>query len=160
MQRDVICLILPPMVTRRILSAGLCLAVLCVFFAPRPSTGEPYLICDPYPKNGDQPTRFVIVAGKLKYSVPAQRLPDGSVRLRSDVSALRDGEHTMNVTAIDDRNHGESNPIRLKLVKTGKKVAVLAPPEEAKPTASPEKQQQGKIPPSRIPRGLLRPPEP
>ena len=66
----------------------------------------------------------------------------------------------MNVTAIDDRNHGESNPIRLKLVKTGKKVAVLAPPEEAKPTASPEKQQKGKIPPSRIPRGLLRPPEP
>jgi hypothetical protein len=48
----------------------------------------------------------------------------------------------------------------LKLVKTGKKVAVLTPPEEAKPTASPEKQQQGKIPPSRIPRGLLRPPEP
>jgi len=159
LQRDVICLILSPMVTRRILAAGLCLAVLCLL-APMPSTGEPYLICDPYPKNGDQPTRFVIVAGKLKYSVPAQRLPDGSVRLRFDVSALPDGEHTMNVTAIDDRNHGESDPIRLKLVKTGTKVTLLTSPEKAKPPAPAEKQQKGKIPPSRIPRGLLRPPEP
>jgi len=105
------------MVTWRILVAGLCLAVLCLL-APRPSTGEPYLICDPYPKNGDQPTRFLIVVGKLKYSVPPQWLPDRSVRLKFDLSQLPDGEHTMHVTAIDDRNHGKSDSIRLTLVKS------------------------------------------
>ena len=159
MQRLAICSILFHMATWRVLVAGLCLAVLCLL-APWPSTGEPFLISDPYPNNGDQPTRFVIVAGKLKYSVPAQKLPDGNVRLKFDVSLLPDGEHTMNVTAIDDRNHGESDSIRLKLVKTGKKVAVLTPPEEVKPPVPPEEQQKGKVPPSRIPRGLLRPPGP
>ena len=145
--------------TRRILVAGLCLAVLCLF-APKPSWGEPFLISDPYPKNADQPTRFAIVAGKLRYVVPAQKLPDGSVRLRFDVSVLPDGEHTMNVTAIDDRNHGESDSMRLKLVKTGKEVTLLTPPEEAEPSPSPENQQKAKVSPSRIPRGLLRPPGP
>ena len=53
-----------------------------------------------------------------------------------------------------------ANSTPLKLVKTGKKVAVLTPPEEAKPTVSPEIEQEGKIPPSRIPGGLLRPPGP
>jgi len=159
LQRVVICPILSHMATWRILVAGLCLAVLYLL-APRPSTGEPFLISDPYPNNADQPTRFAIVVGKLTYSVPAQKLPDGSVRLKFDVSLLPDGEHTMNVTAIDDRNHGKSDSIRLKLVKTGKKVAVLTPPKEVEPPAPPEKQQKGKVPPSRIPRGLLRPPEP
>ena len=80
--------ILSHMATWRILVAGLCLAVLCLL-APRPSTGEPFLISDPYPNKEDQPTRFVIIAGKLNYSVPAQKLSDGSVRLRFDVSARR-----------------------------------------------------------------------
>ena len=159
LQRDVIRLILSRMVTWRILAAGLCLAVLCLL-APRPSTGEPYLICDPYPKNGDQPTRFVIVAGKLKYSVRPQWLPDRSVRLKFDLSQLPDGEHTMHVTAIDDRNHGKSDSIRLTLVKTGTKVTLLTSPEKAEPPAPPENPQKGKVPPSRIPGGLLRPPEP
>jgi hypothetical protein len=154
-----ICLIFSHMVTWRILVAGLCLALLCLL-APRPSAGEPFLICDPYPNTGDQPTRFLIVVGKLKYSVPPQWLPDRSVRLKFDLSQLPDGEHTVNVTAIDDRNHRESDSIRLKLVKTGKKVAVLTPPEKAEPPAPPENPQKGKVPPSRIPGGLLRPPEP
>jgi hypothetical protein len=141
------------------LAAGLCLAVLCLF-APRSSTGEPFLICDLYPNTGDQPTRFAVVAGNLKYSVPPQWLPDRSVRLKFDLSRLPDGEHTVKVTAIDDRNHRESDSIRLKLVKTGKKVTLLTSPQEAEPPAVPEKPQKGKVPPSRIPRGLLRTPEP
>jgi hypothetical protein len=44
--------------------------------------------------------------------------------------------------------------------KTGKKVTLLTPPEDAQPPAPTEKQQRGKVPPSRIPKGLLRPPEP
>jgi len=155
----VVCLILSYMVTWRVLVSGLCMAVLCLL-APRPSTGKPFLISDPYPKNEDQPTRFVIVEGTHRYSVPAQRLPDGSVRLRFDLSPLADGEHTMNVTAIDDRTHGESGSIRLKLAKIGKKVTLLTSPEEAEPPAAPEKQQKTKISPSRIPRDLLRPPGP
>ncbi|MGA2109239.1 MAG: hypothetical protein ABSH25_16530 [Syntrophorhabdales bacterium] len=147
------------MTTWRMLAAGLCLAVLCLF-APRSSTGEPFLICDPYPNTGDQPTRFAVVAGNLKYSVPPQWLPDRSVRLKFDLSRLPDGEHTVKVTAIDDRNHRESDSIRLKLVKTGKKVTLLTSPQEAEPPAVPEKPQKGKVPPSRIPRGLLRTPEP
>jgi hypothetical protein len=66
----------------------------------------------------------------------------------------------MNVTAINDRNHGEWNLTPLKLVKTGEKVTVLTSPEKAEPPASPEKQQKAKVPPSRIPGGLLRPPGP
>jgi hypothetical protein len=159
LKRVMICLIFSHMVTWRILVAGLCLALLCLL-APRPSAGEPFLICDPYPNTGDQPTRFLIVVGKLKYSVPPQWLPDRSVRLKFDLSQLPDGEHTVNVMAIDDRNRGESGSIRLKLVKTGTKVTLLTSPEKAEPPAPAEKQQKGKIPPSRIPRGLLRPTEP
>jgi len=150
-------IILYPMAKWSVLVAGICLAMLSLF-APKSSSGEPFLISDPYPKTGDQPTRFVVVAGKLRYSVPAQKLPDGRVYLRFDVSRLPDGEHTVNVTAINDRTHGESNSTPVKLVKIGQKVTLLALPEKAEPPAPPEEQQKAKISPSRMPKGLLRPP--
>jgi hypothetical protein len=62
------CLILSDMVTWRILVAGLCLTVLSLL-APRPSMGAPFLISDPYPINGDQHTRFVVI------TIKAQRKP-------------------------------------------------------------------------------------
>jgi hypothetical protein len=145
------------MAMRSVLLAGVCLAVLCLFF-PRFSSGEPFLVSDPYPKTGGQPTRFAIVVGILKYSVPAQKLPDGRVCFRFDVSRLPDGEYTVNVRAIDDRTHGESKSTPVKLVKTGEKVTLIALPEKAEPPAPPKKREKAKIPPSRIPKGLLRPP--
>jgi hypothetical protein len=116
--------------------------------------GAPFLISDPYPNDKNQPTRFLIVEGELKYYVPAQKLPDGSVRLRFDVSQLPDGEHTVSVKAVNDRNHEESISMRLKLVKIGEKVTLL----KTEPLAPPERQQNGLIPPSRIIKGLLRQP--
>ena len=141
LQRVVISPILNNMATRSVLVIGVCLAMLC-FFAPRSSSGEPFLISDPYPNDKNQPTRFVIVEGEYKYNTPAQKLPDGGVRLRFDLSLLPDGEHTVYVRAIDDRKHRESNSTPLRLVKIGEKVTLLKP----------------LIPESKIPKGLLRQP--
>ena len=113
-------------------------------FCPRVFFGRAFSHIRSLPKTGHQPTRFVIVAGKLRYSVPARKLPDGRVYLRFDLSLLPDGEHTVNVRAIDDRAQGESNQAG-EVVKTGQKVTLLALPEKVEPTAPPEEQQKTKM---------------
>jgi len=110
---------------------------------------EPFLVSDPYPKRGDQPTRFSIVAGQLKFSVPAEKLPDGSVRLRFDLSQLPDGEQVLAITAVNEVKKTESGSVSIRLLKkNGKEVTIVTRREES------EKQ---KIPPSRSIGGLLRP---
>jgi hypothetical protein len=110
---------------------------------------EPFLVSDPYPKKGDQPTRFSIVAGQLKLSVPAEKLPDGTVRLRFDLSQLPDGEQILEIKAVNEVKKTESGSVSIRLLKkNGKEVTLVAPREES------EKQ---KIPPSRSIGGLLRP---
>jgi hypothetical protein len=147
------------MAMRRILVAGVCLVMLSIF-APRSSSGRPFLVSDPYTNKKNQPTRFVVVAGKLKFSVPAQKLADGSVCFRFDLSLLPDGEYTVNVTAINDRTRKESSSTQMKLVKIGEKVTLLPSPEKAEPPAPQEMKEKEQISPSRIPKGLLRLPGP
>ena len=111
--------------------------------------GEPFLVSDPYGKTEDQPTRFSIVAGELRFSIPAEKLPDGTVRLRFDLSKLPDGEHTIEIKAVNESRQTESEPVSLKLLKkNGQGVTLLA--SQGKP-------EKEKIPPSRTIPGLLRP---
>lgn len=111
--------------------------------------GEPFLVSDPYGKTEDQPTRFSIVAGKLTFSIPAEKLPDGTVRLRFDLSKLPDGEHTMEIKAVNEAKQTESEPASLKVLKKNGQGVTLSAPQG--------KSEKEKIPPSRTIPGLLRP---
>lgn len=142
---------------RSLLVVGVCLVILSVF-ASGSSSGEPFLASDPYPKGVSQPTRFIVVAGESWYSIPAQKLPDGGTCLKFDLAPLPDGEHTVTIRAINDRSHVESTSVLVKLVKIREKVTILASPEEREPSGPPIKQEKVLKPPSKIPKGMLRPP--
>ncbi len=109
----------------------------------------------PIRTRGSQPTRFIVVAGKHKFSVPAHKLPDGTVCLKFDLAKLPDGEYTVHVRAIDDHKHWESNSTSVKLTKNGNKVTYPPPPPPPEKTAP----VKVKISPSRVPGGLLKQPE-
>ena len=155
----VIRLTLYDMTVSNIAIAGACLAILWLFL-PRSALGEPFLVSDPYPNTERQPARFAIAAGKQKFSVPAEKQEDGSVRLKFDLALLRDGEQIIEIRAIDDRKHWGSKTTALKVVKKGSDVKISTPPEKIAPPAPPQKVQKTKIPPSRRIDGLLRPPGP
>jgi hypothetical protein len=89
------------------------------------------------------------VDGKLKFSIPAEKLPDGAVRLRFDLSELPTGEHRIEIKAVNESRQTESEPVLLNLLKKNGQVVILLAPE-----GKPEKE---KIPPSRTIPGLLRP---
>ncbi len=119
------------------------------FLTSAPCFGEPFLVSDSYGKTDGQPTGFFIIAGKLKFSIPAEKLADGTVRLRFDLSKLPDGEHTIEVKAVNESRNTVSEPVSLKLVKKDGQVVI-----QTAPRGTPEKE---KIPPSRTIPGLLRP---
>ena len=109
---------------------------------------EPFLVSDPYRKGPDQPTEFSIVAGKLSFSVPADKLPDGGVRLKFDLVRLPEGEHILQIKATDSVRRRESPSVFLKVLKkSAQEITVEAPPEAAV--------ERGLIPPSRTPRNLI-----
>lgn len=125
-----------------------------------PSFARPFLVSDPYPKSQIQPTRFEFVCGKLKFSRPPEILRDGRKRLKLDLSALPDGEVTLEIKAVDDHLGHEAKPVSVRLLKRGEDVRLLPPltgppsrPAPDAPQAVPEKQ---KIPPSRSYPGHLR----
>lgn len=141
----------------------LCHACLSIglFIALPLSHAEPFLISDAYPLSRKQPTDFDIVSGKLKFSVPAEKLADGTVRLRFDLAKLPDGEHTMEIKAVNKNKKAriESTVVQAKVVKNGKEVTLLLPKlEDAKePQAAKESEPvRDKISPSRSIRGILR----
>ena len=113
------------------------------------SIAEPFVVSDPYSRTGEQPAEFVIVAGQLKFSVPAEKLPDGTVRLKFDLSRLPDGESTLSIKAVDRLKQTESEAVSLKVRKDGKNVTLL---REQKAESAKEKR-----PPSRTIPGLLKP---
>ena len=111
------------------------------------SIAEPFVVSDPYPRTGEQPAEFVIVAGQLKFSVPAEKLPDGTVRLKFDLSRLPDGESVLSIKAVDRMKGTESEAVSLRVMKDGKNVTLL---REQKVEPAKEKR-----PPSRTIPGLL-----
>ena len=109
---------------------------------------EPFLVCDPYPKGRDQPTEFSIIVGKLNFSVPAEKLPHGAVRLKFDLVQLPDGEHILKIKAVNRLTRKESEIVAQRLFKkNGKEVTIGGrPPEEPTREKAPAKNL---IPPSR-----------
>lgn len=59
-----------------------------------------FLTSDPYPLTGAQPEKFIIVLdGAAKVESTPEKIPDGRLRLRYDISSLGTGLHTAVVFA-------------------------------------------------------------
>lgn len=137
-----------------------CLAI-GLFVAAPLSHAEPFLISDAYPTSRKKPTDFDIVSGKLKFSVPAEKLADGAVRLRFDLAKLPDGEHTIEIRAVNNNKKArmESIVVQAKVVKDGKEVVLLSPVLKSAIDSQATKELEpakDKISPSRNIRGILR----
>ncbi len=118
-------------------------------FATELCSAAPFLVCDPYSKEGEQPTGFFVASGKLTFSTPAERLPNGAVRLKFDLGNLPDGEHKVEVRAVNESTGAKSEPVHVQILKKDGQAVILATPQPI-----PEKQ---KIPPSRTIPGLRKP---
>ncbi len=71
------------------------------------ANAAPFLVCDPYPSSGPQPTEFLVTVGTAApVTVPATRQTDGSVILKRDVAGIGTGAKT--VTAKAKNAWGES----------------------------------------------------
>ena len=84
--------------------------IIALLFAG-PASAAPFLVCDPYPPSGPQPTEFVIsIAGQPDpVIVPATATSDG-VALKWDLAG-RVGPHTVTVKARNDTSEsGHSEP--------------------------------------------------
>ena len=91
---------------------------------------EPFLISDPYPAKGPQPTKFVVaVDGKSTTSAP-HRNADGSVVLKYDLGDLSDGTHTIVIKALNDAQALESGEIAYTFNKAGSRISGLKVKEE------------------------------
>jgi len=61
----------------------------------------PYLVCDPYPATGTQPTDFsVVMDGGSELISPAQTLTDGTKRLHYDLAGIATGSHSISIKAL------------------------------------------------------------
>jgi hypothetical protein len=106
-------------------------------------------VCDPYPKGREQPTGFSVVAGKLTFQDRPEDLPDGSLRLKFDLGKLPDGEHKIEVRAVNEITKSSSEPASVQILKKDGQAVVVTTPQT--------KQEKEKIPPSRTIPGLLKP---
>ena len=93
------------------------------------SFGEPFLVCDPYTKEKEQPTGFSVVAGKLTFSDPAEKLHDGSVRLKFDLRKLPDGEHRVEIKAVNEIAKTESESVSVQILKKEGQAVILTTPQ-------------------------------
>jgi hypothetical protein len=75
--------------------------------------------------------------------VPADKSPNGIVKLRYDLSNLPDGEQILEITAVDKVKGKESEPTKMKIIKKGKEVTMVPLPSPS--NESPRMQR----PPSR-----------
>jgi hypothetical protein len=135
-----------------------CAIVLFVTSAVR---AEPFLVSDPYPRGKKQPTEFTVVAGALTFSVPAEKLPDGRVRLKFDLKRLPDGQYLLQIKAVNRIRRQQSQTVSVWLLKkNGKEVTLGAPPEARTEKDIPAKDipaEKKLIPPSRTIPNLLSP---
>jgi hypothetical protein len=120
------------------------------FFLVAPCFGEPFLISDPYQKTDDQPTEFRIISESVNVTVPADKHTNGTVKLRYDLGGLPDGEHVLQIIAVDKVKGRESEPTVMKVMKRGKDVTILPMPS---PSIEPPSKQR---PPSRSIPGLIK----
>ena len=133
--------------------SGIALVFVIVSFLTSTLYAEPFLISGSYPKGPYQPTEFTIVVGRLSLSVPAEKLPDGAVRLKFDLARLQDGEHILEIKAVDRPTGRYSETVLVKLLKkNGKEVTLETPQDEPTADTGPVKKL---IPPSRTPRNLI-----
>jgi hypothetical protein len=107
------------------------LALVGLLVVPTLVQAEPFVVSDPYPAWDEQPAEFRIV---LSFTVPAHKLPDGSVMLMFDAAQLPDGEYRLAVSAVSGADRMESPATSAKLVKTGSKIKVEQAKEKIAPT--------------------------
>jgi hypothetical protein len=100
---------------------------LCYFFIAIVCFSEPFLVSDSYLKD-EQPTEFQIVSKSINITVPAEKHPNGTVKLRFDLADIPDGEHVFEIIAIDKIRGKKSEPTVMKLLKKGKEVTILPLP--------------------------------
>lgn len=117
-------------------------ALIGLLIVPALVHAEPFVECDPYPAGVDQPTEFRIV---LSFSVPAHKLPDGSVTLKLDAASLPDGEYRLDVAAVG-ADKSESSATSAKLLKTGNDIKV----EPIKAEQAKAERVKEKIAPTRV----------
>lgn len=102
----------------------------------------PFLVSDPYPKSGPQPTEFEVSSSQPKFSVPVERVPGGTVRLRLDLSRFPDGEQVIEIRAVNTTKtpRQESKAVSVRFLKNGKEVTLLpqSKPEPVKGASQPE----------------------
>ena len=62
----------------------------------------PFIVCDPYPSTGAQPTYFVVVPdGGAAVSSPPLTQTDGGKILHYDLASIANGQHNYTVAACD-----------------------------------------------------------
>jgi len=76
------------------------LVLLVLILFAQPLYAGPFLVCDPYPNTGEQPTEFKITYGTNTITSQAVRNTDGSVQLKWDLGPLANGTYNINVTAV------------------------------------------------------------
>ncbi len=139
--------------TSIVFRAGACLALL-LLLTPLSAFGSPFLVSDAYPKSETQPTRFDVVCGTVRLSRPPENLPNGSKRLKLDLSVFPDGELTLEIRAVE-RHQSESTPVSVRLLKNGQNVTLLPAAKEPPPPLPTAPRQKMLIPPSRTYQGHL-----
>jgi hypothetical protein len=78
------------------------LTVVLFFLMTLLSQAAPFLVCDPYPTTGWQPTSFLItIDGGAIITSPAFKNPNNSVQLKYDLSAVSVGAHNVTVRSAD-----------------------------------------------------------
>jgi hypothetical protein len=89
--------------------------------------GAPFLVCEPYPVGGPQPTKFLItINGKTYESTPA-RTSEGSVYLKYDIGDFPDGIYTGTAIAVGEKG-AKYSTVTYSFKKTGLKVEPYTPP--------------------------------
>lgn len=78
------------------------MAVMLYLLAVIYSEAAPFLVCDPYPSTGWQPTKFLItIDGGAVIESPAFKNPDNSVQLKYDLGSISAGSHSLTVRSAD-----------------------------------------------------------
>jgi hypothetical protein len=105
--------------------------------------GAPFLVCEPYPVGGPQPTKFLItINGKTYESMPA-KTPEGSVYLKYDIGDFPDGTYTGTAIAVGEKG-AKYSTVTYSFKKTGLKVEPYTPPVP-KQKIPPSKYYEGHI---------------
>jgi hypothetical protein len=106
--------------------------------------GAPFLVCEPYPVGGPQPTKFLITINDKAYESAPVKTSDGSVYLKYDIGDLPDGIYTGSAIAVGEKE-AKYSTVTYSFKKTGLRVEPYTPPVPKQ-----------KIPPSRYYQGHIK----